>query len=117
METGAGSNADTGSGENFAKGADCYCPVDCEENLYIPEMSQADIRPDAKALSVSRDDKKKVANCYNNVLLQKKLNLDQDIPEINKKVSPELELKHGTRNIKKGCFFDRSNSLRTRLKS
>ncbi len=44
---------DTGEkSEFFAKGADCYCPVDCEENLYVPEMSQADIRETAKALQV-----------------------------------------------------------------
>ena len=50
LETGANDQAH--DEEGFAKGADCYCPVDCEENLYMPEMSQADIRPDAKALSV-----------------------------------------------------------------
>ncbi len=38
------------SDASFSEGADCYCPVDCEEDQYIPEMSQAEVRPGDKDL-------------------------------------------------------------------
>ncbi len=35
---------DTGhKDETLVTGANCYCPIECEENIYIPEMSQARI--------------------------------------------------------------------------
>ena len=54
-EAGILSALDTGEDnyEFFSEGAQCYCPVDCEENLYIPEMSQADIRESARAVQVN----------------------------------------------------------------
>ncbi len=34
------------------KGADCFCPIECEENTYIPEVSSAYIRPNGSAVEV-----------------------------------------------------------------
>ncbi len=39
---------------SFSSGAKCHCPVDCEEDTYMPEMSQADIRPGEKRVMQAR---------------------------------------------------------------
>ncbi len=46
---------DTGEENDlFTAGASCFCPIDCEENVYIPEMSQAKIRSDSYVLKVGK---------------------------------------------------------------
>ena len=67
----------------FTAGADCDCPIACDETVYSQELSVADLRRDSIFFDKLQDDHEPTIK-----LLEK-------IENITKKYPPPLDLPHG----------------------